>query len=99
MAISPWYAGQTRPVWQVNWPTANLVAATLSVFFAKEGGATTTGAGTFALTAPFYGQFTYSPDATDLSAAGTYAIQFMASFPDTTTQYSDPFNVIVITPE
>ena len=99
MAISPWYAGQTLPIWNVNWPTMNLTGASLTVFFAKEGGATTTGGGVFNIVYAFGGQFTYAPVSGDLNTPGIFAVQFQASFTNGTTGSSDPTLVTVITPE
>jgi hypothetical protein len=100
MAISPWYAGQTLPVWAVTWSTMNLTGATLAVIFQNlSTNVVTTGGGLFTITAGFYGQFTYAPISTDLASAGTYAVQFSATFSNGTLGYSDPTNVIVVAPE
>lgn len=100
MSITPWYAGQTRPIWAVTWSTMNLTSATLAVNFQNlASDAISAGGGLFTITSPFYGQFTYAPISTDLATAGTYAVQFQASFPDGTIGYSDPTNVVVVGPE
>lgn len=98
MSLSPWYAGQTAPTWAVTWPGENLTGATISVRLQYVGGATSSGAGTFAVTNGPAGQFTYAPSASDMTTAGTVEVQFKAVLSGGATVYSDPFQIVVTTP-
>jgi hypothetical protein len=69
----------------------NLTTATLSVRFSGVGSsASFTGAGAFNITNAAGGLFTYTFASSDVSVAGTWQLQFIATYSDTTKQFSDP---------
>lgn len=96
MAASPLFVGETHKPLSVTWlddlnTALNLSTATLSVRFGGVGSsASFTGTGTFNVTNAASGLFTYTFSAADVAAAGTWQLQFLATYSDTTKQFSDP---------
>jgi hypothetical protein len=75
----------------------NLTTATLAVRFnGVSGSASFAGAGTFNITNAAAGLFTYTFAASDVAVAGTWRLQFIATYSDTTKQFSDPIDLEVL---
>ena len=98
MALTPLYVGETHITWSLTWlddsgAGINLTGSTVSGVL-KTLGATTVAdvvlSGTFTLTTPASGLFTYAPVANDLATAADYQIQFKATYGDGTKLFSDP---------
>jgi hypothetical protein len=69
----------------------NLTTATLSVRFGGVGTSQSfTGAGTFNITNAASGSFTYTFASTDVANPGSWQLQFVATYGDSTKQFSDP---------
>jgi len=87
---SPWVIGQTHPVWQLPWTdtdgaAVDLTGATLTATIKAEGAsasAPTKNTPTVFTANP--GVVRYVVNATEVSAPGTYLVQFIATYADTT---------------
>ena len=102
MSASPLYVGETHKPLSVTWlddsnNALNLTGATLTVRFGGVGSSTSfVGAGSFSITSPSAGQFTYTFAGTDVAAPGSWQLQFKATYLDTTFQLSDPFPLEIL---
>lgn len=96
MPISPLYVGEAHRPLSVTWQddsgaALDLTTATLTVRFSGVAGSTGfNGTGTFNITSAATGKFTYTLSATDVAVAGTWNLQFIATYGDGTKQFSDP---------
>ena len=98
MTLSPWVIGQTHPVWALTWQddTGNpvdLTAATITGKIAPPSGASVALKNTPAIITANIGRFNYSVAANEVAVAGTYMVQFIATFPTTDPLYSDPISI------
>lgn len=102
MPISPLYVNQLHRPISVTWlddsnTALNLSGATLTVRFAGVAGSQSfTGAGSFSVTNATAGQFTYTLASTDVATPGSWQLQFVATYSDTTKQFSDPIPLEVL---
>ena len=88
--LSEAIAGATRPGQVVTWlrgdgTPENLTGATLSGKTRNEAGVTRVIVGTLAVTDGAAGKFTWTYGAGDVVAAGTFSVQFTATFADAPT--------------
>lgn len=96
MGISPWYVGQTRPIWSFTWKDdsdnpIDLTGATVTLRF-REDVIPKVGypmKGDVDVTAPLLGQFTYAPDPDDFASDGSYVVQARATYDDDTVIEAD----------
>lgn len=102
MPISPLYVGERHKPLSVTWVddsnvALDLTGATLSVRFGGVGtSASFAGTGVFSVTSPTGGLFTYTMSADDVATAGTWQLQFLATYADTTKTYSDPMPLEIL---
>jgi hypothetical protein len=87
---SPWVIGQTHPIWQLPWTdtdgaAVDLTGATLTATIKAEGAsASALMKNTPTVFATNPGIVRYVVHATEVAAPGTYLVQFVAAFADTT---------------
>lgn len=96
MGISPWFVGQTRPVWSITWTddsgtAIDLTGATVTLRFSEYviPLAGYDAQGVVDVTTPLEGKFTYAPAADDFAASGSYTVQAKAVFGDDTVLEAD----------
>ena len=83
MAIEPIHVGDLLPALKMTWTddsntAINLTGATLAVKFAPNIGASFAGTGTFTITTPLAGEFTYQQSSADVASAFTGTLRFTA---------------------
>ena len=87
---SPWVIGQTHPIWNLPWTdtdgaTVDLTDATLTATIRAEGAGTSAAMkNTPTVFQANPGIVRYVVHATEVSAPGTYWVQFIATYVDTT---------------
>jgi hypothetical protein len=98
MPISPWYVGQTAPVWTLTWlddsgNPENITGATITVRMRQgapvSGAQGVAGTGTFNITNGSGGIFTYAVASTDFPNPGLWDLQFKAVLPGGGILYHD----------